>query len=293
MPSGLPRTRIPLPPAKLTSGHGDTLGQSGLCSSGQPGGSQCRGDQARLGPGEPGRRGCREHSRTGDLRAAGRGARLAGRLPPRRQEQSALPAMKPPLISSQNATGPLKGHLRSAEPVMQAEPRETWVLWLQQPPGKAGADVGGSPSGVLPGPGACAAGPHTPGALSAPSAGLGAQGSLHGNLRCRGTSSAPSIRVSDQRDFGGPGGEPGLHQGGILPPGRQQLETKSSGAGLASAAPIQVGMGAPAQGGWRLRAMCGLLYARAGTWEVWAAGRTAQRPPGPPGDGISARGHRV
>lgn len=107
---------------------------------------------------------------------------------------------------------------------------------------------GGLPLRSPPGARGLCPGPHTPGAPSAPSTGLGARGSLHGNLRCGGTSSAPSSRVSDQRDFGGPGGEPGLHQGGILPPGRRELGPNPQGQAWPLQPRSRQGWGLPLRG---------------------------------------------
>lgn len=117
---------------------------------------------------------------------------------------------------------------------MQAEPREMLALWLREPPGKAGGRWGGS--ALRRPPRARGLGSRTPHSWSQPlhpAQGLAHRGPSTEPYDVGGTGSTHSSRVSDWRDFGGPGGELGLHQGRILPPGRQELRTvlgKSSGA---------------------------------------------------------------
>lgn len=122
------------------------------------------GGQDRLGQGIWEGWGTRELSRTGGLRAASRGGRLLGSLSLGTQKQSALPATGPPFVSPPNVAACLKGHLWSGEPVMQAQPRETWALQLLTgAPWEGRGRCGGAlPAEGHQGPGACAEGLRTP-----------------------------------------------------------------------------------------------------------------------------------
>ena len=125
---------------------------------------------------------------------------------------------------------------RDAGTLAAGTPREDW--------GRCG---GALPSEASQGQGLVQQGPTLPEPPSAPSAGLGAQGSLHGNLRCVGTGSARPGRMSARRDLRVLESLACIRAASWPRPQKARAGDRAGeilrGPDLASAAPVQGGMG--------------------------------------------------